>query len=455
MAFEGKDAGSGTGPWAGGGQQVRFRIAAGETGAMFADGFPTTQFRVPTAEGKVTVTARFATEEGGADITPDAAPELLFAVEIEELPEVLFSREGGSVGAGQQVELGLSLAGPYPEAVAGTLQLAFEGKDAGSGTGPWAGGGQPVRFRIAAGETGAMFADGFPTTRFRVPTAEGKVTVTARFATEEGGADITPDAAPELLFAVEIEELPEVLFSQAGGSVGAAEQVEVGVSLAATYPTDVVGVLTLVFETRAFANDPAIQWSTGGRQATFQIPVGSTDAIFFGEFSANAFQTGTVAGEIVLTARFFSVPDGIENAPNEAQAQAGAGAEITPDSVPGLRFNVMEAAPVLSGAALGSTGQGRFGLQVTGYSTARAVNSISFAFTGTAGSDLRTRALEADVSQNFSTYYAGNQSASYGSQFTATVEFTLDEGVFEDLSSVSVTAANGSGQSNSVSLSLN
>ena len=455
LAFEGKDAGSGTGPWAGGGQQVRFRIATGETGAMFADGFPTTQFRVPVEEGKVTVTARFATEEGGADITPDAAPELLFAVEIEELPEVLFSREGGSVGAGQQVELGLSLAAAYPEAVAGTLQLTFEGKDVGSGMGPWAGGGQLVRFRIAAGEMGAMFADGFPTTQFRVPVEEGKVSVTARFATEDGGADITPDTEPELQFAVEIADLPEVRFSHAGGTVASAEQVDVGLSLAAAYPTDVVGVLALAFVTRAFANDPAIQWATGGHQATFQIPAGATDAVFSGNFAANTFQTGTVAGEIVVTARFFSVPDGIANAPRDAEAQAGAGVEITPDTALELRFIVMEGAPVLSRVALDSTGQGRFSLQVTGYSTAREVNSLSFAFTGTAGSNLQTPALEADVSQNFRTYYAGSQSTSYGSQFTATVDFMLDEGVFEDLEGASVTAANGSGQSNSVSVSLN
>ncbi len=441
--------------WSTGGRQVAFRIPAGDTAAVIAGDAETIDFHAASVSGTVTVTARLAAYPWGIDITPASAPQLQFSVEIAELPAVTFSRDGGAVGPGQQIELGLNLAGPYPEAVSGTLQMGFESKDAGAAAGPWGGGGQQVRFRIAAGETAAMFADGFPVTRFRAPAAEGQVTVTAMFATEDGGADITPESAPELQFAVEIPALPEVRFSHAGGTVGSAEQVELDVSLDAAYATDVVGILELAFETRSFASDPAIQWSTGGRQAAFLIVAGSTDAIFTGRVGSTAFQTGTVAGEIVVTARFFSVPDGFENVPADPQAQLQAGAEITPEMAPELRFNVMEAAPALSQVALGSTGQGRFSLQVTGYSTVREVNSLSFAFTGTAGSDLQTPALEADVSQSFRTYYSGNQSASFGSQFTATVEFALDDGVFEDLSNVSVTAANGSGQSNSVSLSLN
>ena len=162
-----------------------------------------------------------------------------------------------------------------------------------------------------------------------------------------------------------------------------------------------------------------------------------------------------MAGEIVLTARFYSVPDGIENRPPDPEAQAGAAVEIMPDAVPELRFNVMEAAPVLQGVVLGQTGQGGFSLQVTGFATSREVDSLAFSFTGNPGSDLRTPDLRAEVAREFGTYYSGNQSSAFGSQFTATVGFTLDEGVFEDLSNVSVVAGNGSGESNSVSVSLN
>ena len=441
--------------WSSGGRQVAFRIPAGETVAVIAGDVDSIDFIAGSVSGTVTVAVRLAAYPWGIDITPASPPQVQFTVEIAELPGVSFSRAGGLVGPGEQIELGLDLAGPYPEAISGTLQLTFEAKDAGSASERWAGGGQHVRFRIAPGGTAAMFADGFAATRFRVPTAEGKVVVTAQFSTEDGGVDITPAAAPELQFAVEIPDWPGVLFSHAGGTVGSAEQVDLDVSLKAAYPYDVVGILTLAFETRAFASDPAVQWSTGGRQAAFLIVAGATDATFTGQVSSTAFQTGTVAGEIVVTGRFYTVPDGFLSVPSDPQAQLQAGAEITPETAPELRFNVMEAAPVVTSVSLGGTGQGRFSIQVTGYSTAREVGLISFVFTGTEGSDLQTSQFEADVSQKFRTYYSGNQSASFGSQFTATVEFTLEEGVFEDLMAVSVRAANGYGESNSVSLSLN
>ena len=285
---------------------------------------------------------------------------------------------------------------------------------------------------------------------------EGEVRVTARFVDEESGFDLTPEDPPELRFGVAVASLPEVRFSAEGGTVGSAEQISLGLSLARAYPTDIGGVLTLTFDTRAFTNDPSIQWVTGGRQAPFQILAGTTDAVFVvGEAASNTFQTGTVAGEVVVSARFFSIPGGIATAVRAGEIQLDAGFEITPDLAPEVRFSVLEAAPVLSSVVLGTTGQGRFTLQVTGYSTPRAVDSLSFSFSGIAGSDLRTPSLDAEVSQVFRTYYEGNQSVSYGSQFTATVAFTIDEGVFEDISSVSVTAANGSGASNSVSASLN
>lgn len=453
MTFEAADAGTATGPWAGAGLQVSFRIARGETQAMFADASAMTSFTAPAVVGRVIVTAQFVEESSGLDVTPEDPPQFEFTVVVAKLPEVRFTRSGGMLRGGQEVELGLALAEAFRDSIEGTLRLTFDGTGAVSG--PWAGGGQQLSFRIAAGATAATFADGSAKVAFRAPTAEGRVTAAAHFASEESGTDITPEEVPSVEFAVQIDQLPAVTFSQAGGTVGAAEQVGLSLELASAYPTDIVGALTLSFETRAFANDPSVQWATGGRQALFLIPAGSTAAAFAGNVSTNAFQTGTVAGEIILSSVFYSVPDGVANRVANPEAFAGAAANITPDEAPELQFSVMEAAPVLRSVVLGSTGQGGFALQVTGFSTTRSVSSLSFSFSGAAGADLRTPTLQADVAEKFTTYYAGNQSVSFGSQFTATVSFTLEEGVFEDLNGVSVTATNGSGESNSVSVSLN
>ncbi len=455
MAFAAADVDGASGPWAGAGRQVAFRIPAGSTAAEFGGaGNLATEFSAPAAAGRITVTARFRTEDGGADVTPDPAPELSFTIEVSALPEVMFSRSAGTVMPGATMDLGLSLAEPYAAAVSGTLVLAFAPSDAGASAGAgWTGAGRQVPFRIGAGETQAMFGAGGAVTEFRTPLVAGLLTATARFETDEGGVDITPSPQPELELTVEAAALPAITFSHTGGTVDAADQVEMEVTLAEPYSTDIVGNLSLLFETRAFANDPSIQWATGGRLAWFTIPAGSRLAIYTGLSSTNAFQTGTVAGEIVMRAQFFAVPDGI--ARTRIELAAASAADITPDVIPEIRFGVMESAPVLRSVALGQTGQGGFSLQVTGYATSRMVDSIAFSFTGAQGTALSTKELVADVGDAMRTFFGGNQSAATGGNFMATISFSMDEGVFEDLASVSVTASNPQGVSNTVSLSLN
>lgn len=441
--------------WSTGGRQVPFTVPAGSTVAVFGQDSPTVYFRAGAVLGEIVVTASILAESWNADLTPETVPEVRFDVAIPELPEVRFSRAGATIRGAEQIPLGVSIAEPFPVELTGTLSLEFVASDfEGDPSVQWASGGRQVAFTISAGTTSATFSAGAEEVEFRAAKVPGEIVVTAQVQAEEWNRDLTPDEAPEIRFNVEIPALPEVTFSTGHMTVGAAEQIPLGVSIERAYSTDIVGALFLAFETRVFTSDPAVQWATGGRIVPFTILKGATVALFLNDELTNSFQTGTVAGEIVVTARFVSVTEGLPRTVEEAQAQASA-IEITPDTLPEVRFTVMEAAPVLQRVALGSTGQGRFTLAITGFATSRSVDSLSFGFTGVSGSDLRTPTLEADVTQNFRTYYGGNQSASFGSQFTATVEFMLDEGVYEDLSNVSVTAANGSGTSNSVSLSLN
>ena len=439
--------------WSTGTRQASFTIPAGQTAAVFGGGATEIEFQTGRTAGDIVVTARFFAEPTSVEITPDDAPEVRFNVEIVELPEVIFSQMGGTVGANQEVSLGLSLASAYPDDLEGTLELAFAGTDFRGDSGAvWSTGSRQASFTIAAGETAAVFTGGAGEIEFQSGRAAGEIVITARFKALPLSIDVTPDEVPEVQFSVEIPALPEVIFSQSGGTVNSADQVTLSVSLSDPYPGDVVGFLELRFETRVIADDPAIRWVTGGRQAAFQIPAGETQAVFLGSTAENTFQTGTVAGEIQMTAQFYSVRD-IEAISSIAQA-VNTATDITPDTVPGLRFSVMEAAPVLQRVVLGSTSSGRFTMQVTGHATTRSVDSMAFTLAGRPGSLLTTPDLQAEVSQSFATYYAGNQSNAFGSQFTATVEFFMDEGVFEDLASMSVTATNGMGTSNSVSVQL-
>ena len=86
------------------------------------------------------------------------------------------------------------------------------------------------------------------------------------------------------------------------------------VHLANPYPADITGTLNLDF-TPAVPNgdDPAVQFSTGGRSVSFIFPANVNQT--FAEFSDPnvAVQTGTVAGLITLTLQF--VVDGVDVTP--------------------------------------------------------------------------------------------------------------------------------------------
>lgn len=232
-----------------------------------------------------------------------------------------------------------------------------------------------------------------------------------------------------------VPDLPAVSFSNSGGTVAAADFVPIGLSIAEAFPVDIEGMLRLSFDSAAFSNDPSILFPTGRKEARFTIPQGRTEAVFSGNLTATPFQTGTVAGAITVSATF-----------------TVGRVDITPDAAPEAVFTVVPAAPLLRYLALGNTGQGRFSVQVTGFATARSVSRLQIVFSG---ANIATANLTADVADAFTLYYAGNQSAASGSSFVATVNFTVEEGNFEDLSAVTITAENELGQSNPVSLTLN
>ena len=75
-------------------------------------------------------------------------------------------------------------------------------------------------------------------------------------------------------------------------SSSSAQQIAFGLVLSAPYTQTITGQVTLAFQPSSSnpMDDPAIQFSTGGRTASFTIPARATAAIFAA--SAIAFQTG-------------------------------------------------------------------------------------------------------------------------------------------------------------------
>lgn len=227
--------------------------------------------------------------------------------------------------------------------------------------------------------------------------------------------------------------IPTLSFTGLSGSVNPAAQPTFNITLAAAYPIPLSGTLTLEFTPDAVspADDPAIQFSAGGRTLNFTIPAGQTSAFT----TPPAIQTGTVAGAIKLTLRL-----------------TAAGQDVTPTPVPAVTVQVARAAPVLGTAQVVRT-SGGFEVRVSGYSTPRQMTQAVFNFTAAAQGGLQTTSLTVTLGAVFTTWYASTPSAQFGSQFLYTQPFTV-QGEIGAIASGTVTLSNLVGSSQTVSFAF-
>ncbi len=195
------------------------------------------------------------------------------------------------------------------------------------------------------------------------------------------------------------------------------------------------GTLTLTFVSNSFADDPNIQFASGGRTASFTVPPNTVNAVF-GSTPQVQFQTGTVAGVITLTASL-----------------SVASASVTPNPAPAVQVTIPASAPVISNVQLGATTANSFELLITGLSTTRDVASLNLQFTPASGAQLQTTTLTVNSEGAFNTWFQSQTGISFGSQFTASVIVNVN-GNGNAMQSVAVTASNSQGQSAPASLSL-
>jgi len=242
--------------------------------------------------------------------------------------------------------------------------------------------------------------------------------------------------------------LPGYQFVGASGTQQALQQPAIGLTLNSPYPLAITGTLTLNEIPNSFSPDPAVQFSTGGQTANFTIPANTTQAIFSNGSSTIRFQTGSVAGTINITPVF----------------NTGA-INLTPASPATLQITVPAAAPQLLGMQLAASSPTSFALQIVGVTTSRVLSKLNFTFTPVAGKNLQTTQAVVDVSTVASTWFASSASTPFGGQFTITVPFTLSssstsgssttvQSLLTAIQSVSVTAVNDVGTSNSVTAQI-
>ena len=224
----------------------------------------------------------------------------------------------------------------------------------------------------------------------------------------------------------------------ASGRQEPASQPVVGLRLTSPYPQAVEGLLTLSVNSQGFSDDPAVQFSTGGRVVPFTIRANSLDAEFPGGSKQIALQTGTVAASLTLTPVF----------------QLSGGFRLKPADSENRTFDITRQAPRILSAQIADASAGGFNLIVTLYSTTRNVQKLDLTFAPKPGTTLTGSRYTVNTEVSANLWYRSLASAAFGGFVSITVPVSLQVApntTFNSLlNSVTVVAGNESGDSSPV-----
>ncbi|MDX2152205.1 MAG: choice-of-anchor D domain-containing protein [Bryobacteraceae bacterium] len=184
------------------------------------------------------------------------------------------------------------------------------------------------------------------------------------------------------------------------------------------------GTLELAVRAGAAADD-AVQFvsPTSGRRLDFTVAAGDTVAAF-GDRREVVFQTGTVAGELVFTAKIGQWSETF----------------VLP----------LNPAPVEFTEAKAARATGALEVNLTGFDNTRSLTRLAFTFFGRDGAPLPQGAVTVDVTGDFSRYFA---SSTLGGAFTLRASFPVS-GDSSAISAVEVEATNPAGAARSKRLSF-
>lgn len=335
---------------------------------------------------------------------------------IEPLGSVVFPNI--QVGARSTIEFTLTNTGTAPAPVQ-SLGIAAEGRS------PFTLSGLPALPFAIAPNSSLTFSVHFAPLNTGFFSASLRVN-TAAFSLVANG--ITPEPLPAYTI-------------NGPSAVQPFEQPTLGLTLAQPYSVDLRGGLALTTESESFAGDPSVQFASGGTVATFVIPAGSTRAIFSNGANTIRFQTGSVAGAIVVTPSFITE----------------GGLDLTPENPPVLRAVMPSGPPRLLGLSIeGRTSTG-FQLQAVGYTTTRSLTSMKVVFTGRPGFNFPRTEFTQDLSVNSLLWFNSQASVASGGQFVLQLPFNLSISggstpPIEAIESVTLTVSNERGESNSITL---
>ncbi len=235
--------------------------------------------------------------------------------------------------------------------------------------------------------------------------------------------------------------LPSYRFEGASGNVEPLSQPALSLRLDSAYPVAIVGNVVLTLEPLSgLSPDGSVVLSNGSRSIDFTIPAGSTTAQFPNGDTLLRLQTGSVAGDIVLTPSF----------------NTRGGFALTPASPPVARLRVPLAAPRLLTV---NTSEGTNSLLVTltGFATGRNLRNVIVEFRPRTGFQLAAARLTIPAGDPAGAWFRNPASQPFGGQFVLALPLTFRSDVtginaLDAIESMTVTVDNDSGASNTLTV---
>ena len=124
-------------------------------------------------------------------------------VTLVPLPAYRFESPGEGVDPLTQPAFGLTLSAPYSLNLTGVLTMTVAAEAGGDPAVQFSTGGRTVNFVIPANTTRAVFPNQSTQIRLQTGSVAGTITITPSFATQAGGADLTPDPPVVQRFTVQ------------------------------------------------------------------------------------------------------------------------------------------------------------------------------------------------------------------------------------------------------------
>lgn len=238
---------------------------------------------------------------------------------------------------------------------------------------------------------------------------------------------------------------PDPVFAFTPYPLVPGQEATVAVSMTTPFPHDVTGEIALSFVSNAVipADDPAIQFASGGRAATFVIPANETEARFGSQSKPGplAFQTGTVAGSFTFSG---SLTAGTVHENFYPATLGGLTIPLRGLSILGVQTNT----------------QGGLTVSMLLFSTSREVTHLSLSFNtspkvqlscgATKGCSASGNTLTLDVAPLFTRWF--NDDATFGGLAQLRLPLFIEGGSVRG--TVAVTLRNTQGESNSQSFAL-